>query len=279
MRNRLRIEDESEVVECEEVERIAHRDDEGLPLLRDRNDLVLERDILRHPINQVLRNRVLREVGERQLEVDRQTPGDVLLLARFDLDQRFADLALIRVLILERLLDLVFRDPTLFEKDLTQALLHGGNLDPLIRPHEKRETSLPNSATSPEEVVGHPQERSSVRPTRTLGEEERRAKTGSTPAHIAKSARGPLENSAGASRTTDSGATGGLNKMPGRVRLTGLPSIVECPRGCFHHAGPLALTGKHGQVLHPRPTRTYSTPAPDPRESHSARARRHHVVA
>ena len=85
---------------------------------------MLEGDILRHHVDQFLRDCVFRQVGERHLKMERQRSSHLLLAADAESHQGVTEFAGVRVLILEALLDPLFGDPTLFLQDLADRLAH-----------------------------------------------------------------------------------------------------------------------------------------------------------
>ena len=88
-------EDETQVIDGEEIKRVCHRNDEGATLSSHRNDPVFQSDLFGNGIDDFLGDDMLAEVSKRQLKVDGKCTSHLLLCADLQVNQRFTDLALL----------------------------------------------------------------------------------------------------------------------------------------------------------------------------------------
>ena len=121
----LLVQQEAQVVENHEIHGI-HRHDQATVFSRDRNDIVLNRDLLRHQGDDLFLDLHGGEIGVGQTPMLGQRPADILLRAGFSLHERLTEPAVLILGVLERLFYLSVVDDPFCLEDLTDSLLVQG---------------------------------------------------------------------------------------------------------------------------------------------------------
>ena len=116
--------EELDVVDREDVRRVAHRDDERGAGAVDRDDVVLLADLLRDELDDLRVDLEVVEVDRRDAVLLGEEVGELRLLDGADLDEVVADAAAGLGLLVLGLLELRHRDEVLADQQLAKSTTH-----------------------------------------------------------------------------------------------------------------------------------------------------------
>ena len=110
-----------QVVECEHVQRVGHRDEKLVSESADRRELVSARHVLRHEVEDFLGNANLGKIDRRRVEAAAHADDHVLLGDELFVRQKLEQTAALLFLDFERLVELVRKQQAVLDQNIRDA--------------------------------------------------------------------------------------------------------------------------------------------------------------